>query len=1061
MPQAVGAVIYTVFVGLSTVLGATGAIVVMNAVVYAAGAYLLNRAASALTPKPPRGKGGGVSVNYSGTGERRRRIYGQMTVGGMQVIPPIATGQEGRYLHIVLALAGHEVDAITDVYFDNDLIGSAQIGAVTGTDADGVVGGGNKYANKAWLRRYTGTAAQGFDYILRQADSTHFTIEFRGRGIAYLAARLRYDEVYPGLPNLTATVRGSKCYDPRSATTAWTSNPALCVRDYLTASGETDIDEASVIAAANVCDQLVAIPGATTHNRYQCHALLVEAASPQEFEDNLKVLVDTMRGRVVKRDGTWYVYAGAWDVPSITIDRADWIGPVVVRPSAPPDERWNAVRAWYQDAARAYQRVECYPRRNSAYETADGGDRIWLELELPGVANEYEAQRHAEYALRASRNQLTMTGRLRPEFFKLATWDTVSVTDADWGFSAKTFRVAAMDLTPMGEVDVTLAEEGSALWTDLAEGEYNVVNVVAGPDPGGSLPFARTNFTAAGGVEEIRFAWDQPIDPMPREQTRLLESINDTLVGATEIWRGDSTGVVVKRQPADLGTKYYWIQGVVGSYTGLYTPASFGLPMGSAPLNVQGITAYLAPSYVALPADYAGVVADYGPAAGLVRIQDGASFREQYAAYAVSSQAGVTGSVNTADNAPWSGQPKGAYRVTACTSDVGVLWITATYSSALGPVPYLLPFTVVKQRSGAAGPMGPGGGTLVANGLMTAIDSTTGRMAGWDGLPAYPAVYASPTSGINGNPCLVLPNTLSGEVAEHREYIPVDLFNEELRVAVSFRGSLHNARQFYAGLACYDEQFKYIGYERESFLGPLQIFTATASAGVRVYKPAAVDAAFAGYHGSYDVLSLRSAVGMQSFFSRVAELHTHRVVAINTAASTSYDTLTLESAPAVALSADDIVAHSVIGATHRYFVSASYAPSSNWTQGAYVFAGEAYPFARMRTSDEATTLRWRTSYVRPYLYAPSSAGAGDVYVDDFLLVKVPRALDPYTNDGVPRAGGAWRFSQFENAPSLPLPAVQAIQFAPYSGASGAGALQFNVYSQSGVWTHTAVARPLE
>ena len=53
---------------------------------------------------------------------------------------------------------------------------------------------------------------------------------------------------------------GKKLFDPRDDTTAWSDNPALCVRDYLTNSdyglGEAaaNIDDDQVEIAADVCD---------------------------------------------------------------------------------------------------------------------------------------------------------------------------------------------------------------------------------------------------------------------------------------------------------------------------------------------------------------------------------------------------------------------------------------------------------------------------------------------------------------------------------------------------------------------------------------------------------------------------------------------------------------------------------------------------------------------------------------------------------------------------------------------------------------------------------------
>ena len=71
---------------------------------------------------------------------------------------------------------------------------------------------------------------------------------------------------------VTAVIKGKKVYDPRTSTTAWSDNPALCcMRDYLTSGKEgtnttiynyglsediESVDDDLVTIAANVCDYL-------------------------------------------------------------------------------------------------------------------------------------------------------------------------------------------------------------------------------------------------------------------------------------------------------------------------------------------------------------------------------------------------------------------------------------------------------------------------------------------------------------------------------------------------------------------------------------------------------------------------------------------------------------------------------------------------------------------------------------------------------------------------------------------------------------------------------------
>ena len=125
------------------------------------------------------------------------------------------------------------------------------------------------YSNSNVLARvkiHLGTPSQAADPDLVGASAGLWTAAHQLKGCAYLVVRLQYDQnAFPtGIPNISATVRGKLVYDPRTSTTAWSNNAALCVRDYLTTGGgmgisTANIDDASVIASANVCDGNVQI----------------------------------------------------------------------------------------------------------------------------------------------------------------------------------------------------------------------------------------------------------------------------------------------------------------------------------------------------------------------------------------------------------------------------------------------------------------------------------------------------------------------------------------------------------------------------------------------------------------------------------------------------------------------------------------------------------------------------------------------------------------------------------------------------------------------------------
>ena len=230
--------------------------------------FALGAALTALTPKPSVGGIGGSNRGYQttaiGTALDHQIIYGKVRVGGARIYDE-ATGENNKYLHRVVAVAGHEIQSFDEIYINDEIVT---------LDGSGNVTSPSKYNGKVRIKLHLGSPDQTADTFLVD-ESAHWTTEHRLRGIAYMYVRLAFDaDVFPnGIPEITATISGKKVYDPRTSTTAWSDNPALCLRDYLTSSygiaEDTDnIDDALVIAAANVCDQTNTDAGTT---RYTCN----------------------------------------------------------------------------------------------------------------------------------------------------------------------------------------------------------------------------------------------------------------------------------------------------------------------------------------------------------------------------------------------------------------------------------------------------------------------------------------------------------------------------------------------------------------------------------------------------------------------------------------------------------------------------------------------------------------------------------------------------------------------------------------------------------------------
>lgn len=252
MPPVVIPAIITTAIGWAagTIAGSLTAFF-LKALMASAAAYIIGKATA-----PKLSADASLQDRMSGlkrmvrlSAQPHRIIYGQQLVSG-NVVFLSTTGNENNYLHMVIALAGHEIESVDEVWLGDKL----------STDAT--------FSGLVRINTHLGTTDQAADTDL-VAEVPEWTVDHRLRGIAYIYVRLKWDpDVWVnGIPNIKALVKGKKLYDPRDSSTQWSQNWALVVRDYLTSDyglsvdptvGE--IDDTYTIASANICDELTLYP---------------------------------------------------------------------------------------------------------------------------------------------------------------------------------------------------------------------------------------------------------------------------------------------------------------------------------------------------------------------------------------------------------------------------------------------------------------------------------------------------------------------------------------------------------------------------------------------------------------------------------------------------------------------------------------------------------------------------------------------------------------------------------------------------------------------------------
>lgn len=154
----------------------------------------------------------------------------------------------------VIAFAGHQIQSYDGFYINDQFFDST-----------------SQYFPNTTIFQHLGAASQTVDTNLQTAAPSVWTSSHQGNGVAYIIAKYLWDRniFSAGQPNIAAVIRGAnEIFDPRTSTTGWTNNAALCLRHYLVSqyglrATSAQIDDTSFIAAANICDEIVSTTSIT------------------------------------------------------------------------------------------------------------------------------------------------------------------------------------------------------------------------------------------------------------------------------------------------------------------------------------------------------------------------------------------------------------------------------------------------------------------------------------------------------------------------------------------------------------------------------------------------------------------------------------------------------------------------------------------------------------------------------------------------------------------------------------------------------------------------------
>ena len=353
-------------------------------------------------------------------------IYGTRKVGGTRVFVSTGGGKKNEYLYIALVLSEGEIDQIGDVYIND----------VLSTDS--------KFSGLVTIEKYLGTDSQTYSTLLAEADDT-WGADHRLRGVAYLAMRFKYDpDVFSSIPEVQAVVRGRKVYNPSTATTVYSSNPALCLRDYLTnprygkGLDSALLDDDSFIAAATFCDTTVTSSAGLGGSQkiFECNAII---DTGNKLFDNVKIILRGMRGLMPYSNGIYSLLIDKAE--SVSFDLTpDNITSAIQVASSGKDKKYNKVIAKFTNPDANWQSDTVFwppagSTEESTFLSEDDNQELATEITLPTIANYYSARDIARIACLASRkNALTVKLTATSEALKIAAGDVVRLEHPSMGW---------------------------------------------------------------------------------------------------------------------------------------------------------------------------------------------------------------------------------------------------------------------------------------------------------------------------------------------------------------------------------------------------------------------------------------------------------------------------------------------------------------------------------------------------------------------------------------------------------------------------------------------------
>lgn len=471
--------------------------------------------AAAASAQGPRGTELQMSTEAN---QPRTLVLGERGVAG-SLVYWCMSGSNNENLELVIAIADHEIEAVTGIFVDGKL-SSWSPDAFGYGELSEFVAEGMQHCS---IRIYKGREDQPADDVVMDKSAGQWTTAHRLRGVAYAHVHLVWHQDAfrgGGIPNFLFRVKGAKLYDPRKdstqaggsgphrwgqpATYEYTNNLEICRYNYLRGINwvngrpmfgvglpPEDLDYDRTVAAMGICEQLVYRLDGFSESRYGV-ACVIEAN--EEHNDVLAKFSTACAGSLPDLSGRYALQPGVAQIPAVSFSDDDLIAGAELSGSRfrSISDVVNETTGNWADPSALYQRTPLPARRSAADETLDGGFRRSSEYDLEYCISQTQGQRVLEIFRRMARRQRTHRITLRRRYAVLEAGDWITWNSDLFGYVGQNFRVEQVTLNEGWTVTLDLTEIDSGVYTWSIDDELDPANP-------GNLPSGGPPMTGVSG----------------------------------------------------------------------------------------------------------------------------------------------------------------------------------------------------------------------------------------------------------------------------------------------------------------------------------------------------------------------------------------------------------------------------------------------------------------------------------------------------------------------------------------------------------------------------------